>query len=72
MPQTLAGKVTAVIGLNTFHLATPHPTAPTQASGDPDPFVLLSPKKFRHTYDALGTASGRRTAIAIFTQGDMT
>jgi pseudomonalisin len=72
VPQALAGMVTAVIGLNTFHLATPHPMAHTQASGDPDPFVLLSPKKFRHTYDAKGTATGRRTAIAIFTQGDMT
>jgi pseudomonalisin len=72
VPQALAGSVGAVIGLNTFHLATPHPMAHKQAPGSPDPFILLPPKKFQNTYDAQGTSTGTRTAIAIFTEGDMT
>jgi pseudomonalisin len=71
VPQALAGAVGAVIGLNTFRLATPHPPAHRQAAGNPDPFILLPPKKFQHTYHAKGTSTGRRTAIAIFTEGDM-
>lgn len=71
VPQALAGTVSAVIGLNTFHLATPHPMAHQQAPGSPDPFVLLPPQKFQNTYHAQGTPAGRRTSIAIFTQGDM-
>ncbi len=72
VPQALAGSVGAVIGLNTFHLATPHPMAHRNAAGAPDPFILLPPQRFRHTYHAKGTSTGRRTAIAIFTEGDMT
>jgi pseudomonalisin len=71
VPSTLGGVVTAVVGLTTFHLQTPHPLRHTQASGSPDPFVLLPPWKFRRTYGAGHTAAGGRTAIAVFAQGSM-
>jgi len=72
VPEALAGTVSAVVGLNTFHLPTPRPAAHTAAGGGtPDPFVLLAPKKFRRTYSAGGTSSGRGTSIAVLTQGAM-
>ena len=71
VPTALAGTVSAVIGLNTFQLPTPRPARHTQASGSPDPFLLLPPKRFRRTYRTGDTSAGRRTSIAVLTQGSM-
>lgn len=71
VPSALAGSVRAVLGLNNVPLPTPHPAAHTSA-GSPALFQSLPPKDFQNTYDAKGTPTGSRTAIALFTEGDLT
>lgn len=70
VPQRLGGTVLSVIGLSSLHRPMPHP-ATTNRAGSPDPFVILPPKKFRTTYRATGTRTGRETAIAVFTEGKL-
>ncbi|HET6966276.1 MAG TPA: S53 family peptidase [Acidimicrobiales bacterium] len=74
IPQSLSGAVQAVLGLNDVPLPTPHPVAAhptgTQAAGSPS-FNGVPPADFQNTYDAAGTATGSRTNIALFTEGDV-
>jgi Predicted protease len=80
VPAALGNTVQAVLGLNNVPMPTPHPVAHTaggtpppglQAAGSPSPFESLPPKDFQNTYDATGTPSGSGTAIALFTEGDL-
>lgn len=70
VPTRLGGTVLSVIGLSNLHRPVPHP-ATTNSAGSPDPFVILPPKRFRTTYQATGTPTGRDTAIAVFTEGKL-
>jgi subtilase family serine protease len=70
VPQRLDGTVLSVIGLSNLRRPMPHPVT-TAKAGSPDPFVILPPKKFRNTYEAAGTHTGRNTAIAVFTEGKL-
>lgn len=70
VPKRLGGTVMSVIGLSNLGRPMPHPAA-TNSAGSPDPFVILPPKRFRATYQATGTPTGRDTAVAIFTEGKL-
>jgi subtilase family serine protease len=68
VPSNLASIVSAVIGLNNLPLNAIKPTV-TNAAGSPSTAGLF-PAQFQTTYDAVGTSTGGRTAIAILTEGD--
>jgi subtilase family serine protease len=67
VPSSLGGVVVAVLGLsNAGVMETPtHVAVPTYLNE-------YSPQGFQLAYDAAGTATGSRTAIAIFAEGDLT
>jgi subtilase family serine protease len=69
VPAALAGDVSAVVGLSDLALPTPHPAAAKQAAGTPS-LSGITPKDFQNTYDAVGTPTGAKTTIALFTEGD--
>jgi pseudomonalisin len=71
VPAALAGDVSAVVGLSDLALPTPHPAASTAAAGSPN-LDGITPKDFQNTYDAVGTPTGAKTTIALFTEGDQT
>jgi pseudomonalisin len=71
VPAALAGDVSAVVGLSDLALPTPHPAASTAAAGSPN-LNGITPKDFQNTYDAVGTPTGAKTTIALFTEGDQT
>jgi pseudomonalisin len=69
VPAALAGDVSAVVGLSDLALPTPHPAATKAAAGSPN-LSGITPKDFQNTYDAVGTPTGAKTTIALFTEGD--
>jgi pseudomonalisin len=71
VPSSLAGEVTAVLGLNDVPFVTPHPVVAPAATGSPST-AGIPPEDFQNTYDAAGTATGSKTSIALFTEGDLT
>lgn len=70
VPRRLGGTVLSVVGLSNLARPMPHP-ATTKDAGSPDPFVILPPKRFRTTYRATGTRTGRATGVAVFTEGKL-
>jgi pseudomonalisin/xanthomonalisin len=70
VPASLAGVVSAVIGLNDLPVNLVKPKM--LAAGSPDLEGGLFPAQFDQTYDAGGTSTGAKTAIAILTEGDPT
>jgi subtilase family serine protease len=71
VPTALGGDVSAVVGLSDLALPTPHPAAAKAAAGSPN-LSGITPKDFQNTYDAVGTPTGAKTTIALFTEGDQT
>jgi pseudomonalisin len=78
VPSALGGTVQAVVGLSDWRLPTPHPVlttkkaAATPAAGTPVIPNEVPPADFQNTYDAAGTPSGAKTAVALFTEGSVT
>ena len=78
VPAALGGIVQAVVGLSDWQLPTPHPAAMTKpagtSSGTGSPVIPneIPPKDFQNTYDAAGTPTGAKTAVALFTEGSVT
>ena len=78
VPSALGGTVQAVVGLSDWRLPAPHPvlttkkTAVTPAAGTPVVPNEVPPADFQNTYDAAGTPSGAKTAVALFTEGSVT
>lgn len=67
VPTALGGDVSAVLGLNDFHMsAQPQITTPKA------PLTGYFPKEFQKVYDAVGTSTGSKTAIAVIAEGDLT
>jgi pseudomonalisin len=66
VPSSLAGIVSAVLGLQDIPVSLPHATL---ALPNLDGFY---PKQFQKVYDATGTATGSATSIAIIAEGDLT
>jgi pseudomonalisin len=64
VPASLGGIVSAVLGLNNLPLNNIK-----AASGSPSTSGLF-PASFETTYDAKSTSTGRRTAVAILTEGN--
>jgi subtilase family serine protease len=67
VPTSLKGDVAAVLGLNDFHLSDKPQVATPKA-----PLTGYYPKEFQKVYDATGTATGSKTTIAVFAEGDLT
>jgi pseudomonalisin len=70
VPTALGGAVTAVVGLNDLPLNAVKPTASKDA-GSPDLEGGLTPTQFATTYDANGTPTGRKIAIGVVTEGNV-
>jgi pseudomonalisin len=70
VPAALSSVVEAVVGLNDFPFATPHPA--TKSAGSPVVGNEVPPGDFRNTYDVGSTPTGSGTAIALFTEGNLT
>ena len=68
IPAGLANTVSAVLGLNTISMTTPHVVA---AAGSPS-LNGFYPKQFQTIYHAGSTKTGSATNIAVITEGDMT
>jgi hypothetical protein len=68
VPTGLGSLVKAVVGLSNAALPMPHPATTKAAAGNPS-LDGITPKDFQRTYDATGTATGKKTAIALFTEG---
>ena len=77
VPAALGGIVQAVVGLSNWRLPTPSPVGVTKqgansgAAGSPVIPNEVPPKDFQNTYDAAGTSTGAKTAVALFTEGDV-
>jgi len=77
VPTALGGIVQAVVGLSNWRLPTPSPVpmteqaAPSGAAGSPVIPNEVPPVDFQNTYDAAGTSTGAKTAVALFTEGDV-
>jgi pseudomonalisin len=73
VPSALNGIVQAVVGLSNWRLPVPQPVAmtkqPAASSGSPVIPNEIPPKDFQNTYDAAGTTTGSKTAVALFTEG---
>lgn len=69
VPNALRGAVTAVVGLNDLPLTTPKPLHAKKQAGSPDLEGGLFPAQFKTTYDAKGTPKGKKTTIALLTEG---
>ncbi len=79
VPSSLAGIVQAVVGLSNWRLPTPQPALMTQnagtnatSAGNPVIPNEIPPEDFQNTYDAAGTPTGAKTAVALFTEGQVT
>lgn len=66
VPSSLAGDVTAVLGLSTLGA---HPTAPTPTLPKATGYY---PKEFTTVYDAAGTKAGDKVSLAVIAEGDLT
>jgi subtilase family serine protease len=66
VPASLGGDVSAVLGLNDFHMsARPQVTTPKT------PLTGYFPKEFQTVYGAAGTPTGTKTTIAVMAEGDL-
>ncbi len=66
VPSSLAGKVSAVLGLSTIGVsATPKATGLPKLTG-------FYPDEFNKVYDAKATKAGDGTTLAVFAEGDLT
>jgi pseudomonalisin len=77
VPAALQGIVQAVAGLSNWRLPAPQPAPMTQAprassAGSPVIPNEIPPEDFQNTYDAAGTPTGSKTAVALFTEGSVT
>ncbi len=77
VPTALQGIVQAVAGLSNWRLPVPQPAPMTQApaaspAGSPVIPNEIPPEDFQNTYDAAGTPTGSKTAVALFTEGSVT
>ncbi len=77
VPAALQGIVQAVAGLSNWRLPAPQPALMTQAprassAGSPVIPNEIPPEDFQNTYDAAGTPTGSKTAVALFTEGSVT
>ncbi|HTW98424.1 MAG TPA: S53 family peptidase [Acidimicrobiales bacterium] len=74
VPSDLSGIVVGVLGLNdAFQFsATPVKAQPTASTSLPNYPAVYSPEGFWQAYQASGEPTGSRTAIATFSEGDMT
>jgi subtilase family serine protease len=72
VPARLSGLVTSIVGLSDAPLPMPHPTVAKKAAVGTPNLDGITPKDFQTTYDATGTATGSKTAIALFTEGSQT
>jgi pseudomonalisin len=77
VPAALGRTVQAVVGLSDWRLPVPHPalmtTKPALSPEAGTPVVPneIPPGDFQNTYDAAGTPTGAKTAVALFTEGDV-
>lgn len=76
VPAALHPIVSSVIGLNDLPLDAVRPTVVHPSASKPSDAGSpstdgLFPAQFQTTYDAVGTATGSRTAVAILTEGDV-
>src|SRR6267143_5457970 len=73
VPSALGGSVAAVLGLNNAGRMAPpmHKQAPASTLSLPA-VHFYTPQGYWTAYDVAGTATGSRTTIAIFAQGDLT
>jgi subtilase family serine protease len=74
VPAALGGIVQAVVGLSDWRLPTPAPARMTKqpaSAGSPVIPNEVPPKDFQNTYDATGTPTGAKTAVALFTEGNV-
>lgn len=69
VPSRLNGLVSAVVGLSDVPLPMPHPLLAKKAAAGSPNLDGITPKDFQNTYDAKGTPTGSKTAIALFTEG---
>jgi pseudomonalisin len=65
VPASLAGTVSAVLGLSTLG-ATPNPSLATPK------LTGYQPKEFSTVYDSTGTRNGRGATMAVIAEGDLT
>lgn len=73
VPSSLAGTVVGVLGLNNVFKATPTPVkAGTQATTIPNVVGEYTPQGFWKAYQATGTSTGAKTAIATISAGLVT
>jgi pseudomonalisin len=67
VPTALGGDVSAVLGLNDFHMDDQ-----PQVAAPKIPPTGYYPKEFQTVYDATGTPTGGKTTIAVMAEGDLT
>jgi subtilase family serine protease len=72
VPASLAGSVTAVLGLNNVPLTLPLVHGPHTAAGTPDLTDGITPTAFSKVYDGTGTKTGSGTSIAVIAEGNLT
>jgi pseudomonalisin len=65
VPAAIGSSVLAVLGLNSLAMQTPQVTIPTYLAS-------YTPPQFWKAYDVGSTATGGKTSIAIFAEGDVT
>lgn len=71
VPSSLSGTVAGVLGLNDVFKATP-PLAKRSTLTVPNTSLGYTPEGFQKAYEATGTATGSKTAIATISSAKMT
>ena len=72
VPSSLSGTVVGVLGLNDVFKVAPTPVEAAPKATGPDIVGEYTPQGFQKAYQATGTPTGERTAVATISSGAMT